>query len=60
LQPRRAQILLVRVELVRKPHGFGKDLLLFFLSDFAEDDFVIINQQHVFHLGLLKKFKVPR
>jgi hypothetical protein len=43
-----------------RPHGFGKDLLLFFLSDLAEDDFVSLNQQHVFHLGLLKKFKVPR
>ena len=60
LQRRRAQIFLVSVELVRKPHGFGKDFLLFFFSDLVEDDFVIINQQHVFHLYLLNKVKAPR
>jgi hypothetical protein len=43
-----------------RAHGFGKDLLLFFLSDLAEDDFVTLNQQHVFHLGLLKKFNASR
>jgi hypothetical protein len=41
-------------------HGFGKDLLLLLFSDLADEYFVILNQQHVFHLVLLKKFNASR
>jgi hypothetical protein len=42
------------VELVRELDGLGEHLLLFLFADLVKRRFIMVNQQHIFHVSTSK------